>query len=252
MAWSKKPDNVVASFVRAAVLAAVLTGAVAPAGAQGIYTCVDAKGRRLTADRPIVECIDREQTELSSGGLPRRKIAPVPTVAERVAEEEKARVQEEERIRVNEDKKRERALVNRYPNRGVHDKERAEALALVDSVTGAAQRRTKELLEQRKFLERELEFYHSNPSRMPPKLRRQVDEVDLQLAAQKRFLTDQDVEKVRVNARFDEELTRLKVLWAREIAAPTPVARAASAPVAKPASAAKAAARAPASSSAVR
>ena len=243
MAWIKEPDNVVASLVRAAALAAVLAGAVAPAGAQGIYTSVDAKGRRLTADRPIVDCIDREQTELSSGGLPRRKIAPVPTAAERVAEEEKARVQEAERSRVNEEKKRERALVNRYPNRGVHDKERGEALALMDSVTGAAQRRTKELLAQRKFLERELEFYQSNPSRMPPKLRRQVDDVDVQLAAQQRFLADQDVEKVRVNARFDEELTRLKVLWVKEIAAPTTVARPASAPVAKPASAAKAAAR---------
>ena len=243
MAWSKEPDNVVASFVRAAALAALLAGAVAPVGAQGIYTCVDAKGRRLTADRPIVECLDREQTELSSGGLPRRKIAPMATAAERVAEEEKARVLEEERIRVNEEKKRERALVNRYPNRGVHDKERAEALALalVDSVTGAAQRRTKELLLQRKFLEGELEFYQSNPSRMPTKLRRQVDEVEAQLAAQQRFLADQDVEKVRVNARFDEELSRLTVLWVKESAAPTIAARAASAPVAKPASAAKAA-----------
>ena len=243
MAWIKEPDNVVASFVRAAALAALLAGAVAPVGAQGIYTCVDAKGRRLTADRPIVECLDREQTELSSGGLPRRKIAPMATAAERVAEEEKARVLEEERIRVNEEKKRERALVNRYPNRGVHGNERAEALALVDSVTGAAQRRTNELLLQRKFLEGELEFYQSNPSRMPPKLRRQVDEVDAQLAAQRRFLADQDVEKVRVNARFDEELSRLTVLWVKESAAPITAARAASAPVAKPASAAKAAAR---------
>ena len=241
MAWSKEPDNVEASFVRAAALAALLAGAVAPVGAQGIYTCVDAKGRRLTADRPIVECLDREQTELSSGGLPRRKIAPMATAAERVAEEEKARVLEEERIRVNEEKKRERALVNRYPNRGVHNNERAEALALVDSVTGAAQRRTKELLLQRKFLEGELEFYQSNPSRMPTKLRRQVDEVEAQLAAQQRFLADQDVEKVRVNARFDEELSRLTVLWVKESAAPTIAARAASAPAAKPASAAKAA-----------
>ncbi|OYX12745.1 MAG: DUF4124 domain-containing protein, partial [Acidovorax sp. 32-64-7] len=26
-----------------------------------IYTCVDRQGRRLTADRPIAECLDREQ-----------------------------------------------------------------------------------------------------------------------------------------------------------------------------------------------
>jgi hypothetical protein len=27
--------------------------------------CVDAKGRKITADRPIPDCIDREQQELS-------------------------------------------------------------------------------------------------------------------------------------------------------------------------------------------
>ena len=28
-----------------------------------IYSCIDAKGRRLTSDRPIMECLDREQTQ---------------------------------------------------------------------------------------------------------------------------------------------------------------------------------------------
>ena len=63
------------------------------------------------------------------------------------------------------------------------------------------------------------------------KLKRQVDEVDTQLAAQKRFVVDQDVEKVRVNARFDEELSRLTVLWAKQ-ALPPPVA---AAPASRPA-----------------
>ena len=40
------------------------------AHAQGssIYTCVDSKGRRLTSDRPIVECLDREQHQLGNTG----------------------------------------------------------------------------------------------------------------------------------------------------------------------------------------
>ncbi|WP_432214584.1 DUF4124 domain-containing protein, partial [Salmonella enterica] len=42
---------------------------MSPAWAQGgIYTCVDAKGRKLTADRPILDCIDREQKELNASG----------------------------------------------------------------------------------------------------------------------------------------------------------------------------------------
>ena len=218
-----------------------LAALAAPALAQGIYTCTDSKGRRLTADRPILDCIDREQTELSSGGLARRRIGPSPTAVERAAEEEKAHRLEEERIRLAEEKKREKALVTRYPNRGVHDNEREAALAMVDSVTAAAQRRTVELTKQRKFLDGEVEFYKLDPSRVPAKLKRQTDEVEAQLAAQKRFVADQDAEKVRVNARFDEELSRLKQLWARDNAtATTTVTRAGAGSVARPASAATA------------
>jgi len=222
------------STLRTLALAALLASLAgqalgATAASDSIYTCIDAKGRRLTADRPIPDCIDREQTELSPGGLPRRKIGPTLTAAERAAQEEQEKRRHEERARLEEEKRRERALVVRFPSREAHDKERVETLALVDSVTAAAQRRTHELQKQRKFLDGEVEFYQLDPSRMPPKLKRQIEEVDTQLAAQKRFVVDQDVEKVRVNARFDEELTRLKVLWAKQAVVP-PVAAAASRP----------------------
>lgn len=222
-----------------AALLATLLGQVIGAGAESIYTCTDAKGRRLTADRPIAECIDREQIELSPGGLPRRKIGPTLTAAERAAQEEQDRRQAEERSRLIEEKGRQRVLVARYPSREVHDKERVAALALVDRVTAAAQLRTKELLAQRKFLDGEVEFYQLDPSRMPPKLRRQIEEVDTQLGAQQRFLAEQDVEKVRVNARFDEELSRLKPLWAQQAVAPTTAEHAASSPADRTASATK-------------
>ena len=244
MAWSKETGNVVRSTLFARILAALLAAFALPASAQGIYTCTDAKGRRLTADRPIIDCIDREQTEIGPGGVVRRRIGPTQTAVERAAEEEKARRLEEDRVRQADEKKREKALVTRYPSRSVHDKERAEALALVDSVTAAAQKRTRELQVQRKFLDGEVEFYQINPSRMPPKLKRQIEEVDKQLDAQRRFVADQEVEKVRVNARFDEELSRLKVLWAAAQQGPAP---APAATVARAASASR-----PASSSATR
>ena len=46
-------------------LGGVCTTALAqtPPVVGGVYTCVDAKGRRLTADRPIPECTDREQRQ---------------------------------------------------------------------------------------------------------------------------------------------------------------------------------------------
>ncbi|MFN7197234.1 MAG: hypothetical protein ACK4MJ_08685 [Hylemonella sp.] len=50
---------------------------------------------------------------------------------------------------------------------------------------------------------------------MPPSLKRLIDENAQSLAVQERFIADQDAEKARVNARFDDELARLQVLWAQ-------------------------------------
>jgi hypothetical protein len=56
-------------------------------------------------------------------------------------------------------------------------------------------------------------FYKKDPGKAPLKLRRQVDELNQALAAQERFMVDQDGETKRINARFDEEFKRLTPLW---------------------------------------
>src|SRR4051794_4667289 len=109
------------SFIAAAVLAGVAPGASAPGG---IYTFVGSKGRRLTSDRPILDCIDREQTELSPSGKIVRKLGPSMTAEERAAEEEKQRKALEEKARLEDEKRRDRALLSRFPDRATHDKER--------------------------------------------------------------------------------------------------------------------------------
>ncbi len=179
----------------------------------GIYTCVDSKGRKLTSDRPIVDCIDREQKVLNPSGTVRAKVGPSLTAAEKADIEAREKRELEERIRTNEEKRRDRALLIRYPSLAVHDKERAEAVAQVGLVRQTALSRVDELLKQRKVVTDEMEFYKKDPSKAPPALRRQVEEVNSNLAVQGRFIAEQDNEIRRVNARFDEELVRLKQLW---------------------------------------
>ena len=111
--------------------------AQAPAAGQGIYTCVDKHGRRITADRPIPECLDREQRELSPSGITRRQIGPSLSDTERAALEAQQRKEAEERVRAIEEKRRERALVARYPDKATHDIERNAALLIVDDVMSA-------------------------------------------------------------------------------------------------------------------
>ena len=184
------------------------------AAAQSIYSCVDSKGRKLTSDRPIAECSDRTQRELSSQGTTKRIIGPTLTAQERSAQEAKEKAALEERTAALEEKRRDRALLARYPNKAVHDKERALALERVNEVIKASAKRTQELAEQRGAITMELEFYKKDPSKAPAALKRRIDENDASVAVQRRFLTEQDLEKKRVNLRFDEELVKLKQLWA--------------------------------------
>ncbi|MGV8805574.1 MAG: DUF4124 domain-containing protein [Polaromonas sp.] len=192
------------------VLGLTLAGVSA---AQDIYTCVDGRGRTLTADRPIAECIDRPQRELSRNGLVKRQIGPTLTVHEQAAQEEKDKLALEARAREAEEKRRDRALLQRYPVRAAHDQERSAALAQIDEVIKTANKRIGELGEQRHSLTSEMEFYAKNPSRAPAALKHRLEENDNSLRGQKKFIAEQEQEKRRVNQRFDEELARLKQLW---------------------------------------
>lgn len=193
------------------------------ASPQGIYTCIDAKGRKLNSDRPIAECSDREQKVLNPSGTVKARVGPTLTTHERAELEAKNKAEQEERNRITEEKRRDRALLIRYPNKGVHDKERAEALDKIGVVRQAATKRVEELMRRRTTVLNEMEFYKKDPSKAPPSVRRQMDEVTNGLAMQGRFIADQDAELKRVNARFDEELVRLGQLWATP-SSPVPAA----------------------------
>lgn len=60
-----------AALVRLAgsmLLPASLAAVSLSAQAANIYTCINAKGQRITSDRPIVECIDRTQELRNTDG----------------------------------------------------------------------------------------------------------------------------------------------------------------------------------------
>jgi len=190
-----------------------------PATAQ-IYTCVDAQGRKLTSDRPIRQCLDREQRILNPSGTVKGTLGPVLSVQERSAQEARVKADNEERVRQDEEKRRNRALLVRYPTPEAHQKERAEALAHVARVKQSAALRVNQLQQDKAKLTEEMAFYQKDLTKAPPKLRRQIDEVDQGLATQDRFMMEQDSESQRINSRFDEEYQRLLVLWRKDGATP--------------------------------
>ncbi|MFT3778411.1 MAG: DUF4124 domain-containing protein [Ottowia sp.] len=203
------------------VAAALALGAAGtPAGAQAsktaassIYTCVDAQGRRLTSDRPILACLDREQRELSNTGILRRVIPPGMTATEREAREAREREAYVERQRARDTIRRDQALITRYPDKAAHDAGRKEALAQTQAVVDTAERRIAELAAERRTLDDEMEFYRKDPSRAPAKLRRAIESNAQEVEEQRRAIAGQQDERNRIHARFDDEAQRLQPLW---------------------------------------
>lgn len=185
-----------------------------PAPGGSIFTCVDAQGRKLTSDRPIAACMDREQRELSPSGTLRRVIPPTLTASEREALAAKAAAEAAEKARVQEEQRRDRALVTRYPTEEAHTRAREGALEQVHAVLVIIERRMEELGRQRKEVDAEMEFYQRDPTKAPAWLQRRSLEINQQQAEQDKRLIEQEAEKRRINERFDEELAKLRTLWA--------------------------------------
>lgn len=195
------------------VMALLLPAALAQ-GVQGIYVCTNAQGKRITSDRPIAECADREQRELNQSGSLKRTLAPPLTAAERAQLEEAAKLRAEERAKELEERKRNRSLLVRYPNKAAHDRELEQALEQVERVGAEAQKRLAELTKQSTALTMEADFYKSSKTAMAPLLVKKIEQNTADLKIQRDFLVAQEEEKKRIHARFDDDRRRLAPLWA--------------------------------------
>jgi hypothetical protein len=193
------------------VLAMPLLSA-AQSSVAGIYSCVDAQGRRLTSDRPIPDCINREQRVLNKDGSVQRVLPPTLTAEERAERDAAQRRADLARAAQADAVRRDRNLMVRYPNEAVHQKAREAALDTVRLAMKATELRVKELTAERKPLLDEAEFYKGR--QMPARLKQQFDANDAGVAAQVQSAAAQELELARINRLYDAELDRLRRLWA--------------------------------------
>jgi len=193
------------------LLASALAVCLVPVQAK-IYTCVDPSGKHLTSDRPIPECLDREQRELNKDGSQRRTVPPRMTPAERAAWEDQQRKLAQAEQSYKDAVRRDRNLMTRYPNQAAHDKARQSALDDIERAVASSEKRIAELQKERKPLLDDAEFYKGK--RLPAALRVKLDGNEASQQAQKDIIETQKAEKVRINGLYDIELARLKKLWA--------------------------------------
>jgi hypothetical protein len=205
---------------RAALLASlaqlVAAGALAAdAPKVTIYQC-DLNGKKVTSDRPIPECNNKEQRQLNTDGSLNRIIAPTLTDDERAEKERLEREAEVARVAKNDAIRRDRNLMQRFPNEAEHRKARAKALDDIRASAKNSEARIALLVAEKKKLDDEKLFYindHVNKN-LPSQLKQKLDANDAALDAQKSLAQNQDAEVVRINRLFDAELARLRKLWA--------------------------------------
>ena len=209
------------------VILCTLLGASAGASA-AIYSCVDGNGRRLTSDRPIKECLAREQRLLNADGSVKQVVPPTMTVDELAEAEAKKRQAEIERAARQDAVRRDRNLLARFPNEAAHTKAREAALDDVRKGVKFSEERLAELQKERKPLSDESEFYRGK--KLPLKLRQQLDANEAAAAAQRSLVQNQKEEIKRIDALYDAELDRLKKLWSGVPAGSLPVLQQGTAP----------------------
>jgi hypothetical protein len=176
-----------------------------------IYTCTDERGRRLTSDRPIVDCIAKEQRVLNHDGSQRTVLPPTLTAEERALYEARERDAAQARAAQADAVRRDRNLVARYPDEATHRKAREGALDTVRLAIKATELRLRDLSGERKPLIDEAEFYQGRV--MPPKLKAMLDANDAAVEAQRSAVANQQAELARINSLYDAELDRLRKLW---------------------------------------
>ena len=177
----------------------------------GIYSCVDDRGRRLTSDRPIPECLAKEQRMLNADGSLKAMHPPSLTPEERAAQEARERSAAQARAARDEAVRRDRQLLLRFRTEPQHTRARESALEAVRVAQRGTQARLADLSRQRQALNSEAEFYKGQA--LPAKLRAQYDALDAAQAAQRDATSDQQSEIERISKHYDTELQRLRLLW---------------------------------------
>lgn len=180
--------------------------------APGIYTCIDGRGKRLTSDRPIPECLDREQRVLNKDGSQRKVLSPRQTPQERAAADEARRQRDQMELARKDAVRRDRNLLFRYPDEAAHRKARQAALDDIGKAIASSEKRIADLTSERKPLLADAEFYKGKP--LPFRLKSSLTANETSQSAQREIIENQRAEMVRIQAMYDVELARLKKLWA--------------------------------------
>ena len=182
-----------------------------PVSPPSIYRCRDSQDKPYLVQTLTPECVDRGYDEINRDGSLRRHVPRRQTAGE-IEHDEKVNADAEAACRQRKiDERADRNLVKRFPDRAHHDGRRQEAINDTAKAVRVSQARLDLLLQEKKRLDDEREFYPKG--NLPPLLKLAIDRNDSAREAQTKIITQQRDELQRINKTFDDELAHLQKLW---------------------------------------
>ena len=178
-------------LLAALVIALPQAGRAGDAPARPIIQC-ELNGKKVTSDRPIPECVNKEQRELNPDGSLKRILPPTPTADEVAAKEEKDREAKLEYAARSDAVRRDRNLMQRFPDEAAHRKAREKALDELRIAGKIYADRIAVLTSDRKKLDDEKQFYVNERVNkpLPSQLKQKIDDLTAQVqAAARKYLT---------------------------------------------------------------
>jgi hypothetical protein len=191
---------------------ALLSPALAQQSPQHLYKCKDASGRVYYTQVPPRECLGRDTLELNKSGMVVKEIGRAPTAAESKALEAERKKKAEEAEKEKEERRKDIALLNTYASEKDIEDQRARALKEAQEQITATEKSIVGAQKRQQELEGEKEFYTKKP--MPPKLRQEMSNLDIQIKNQNALLEAKKAEISKINAKYDDDKRRYVELTA--------------------------------------
>jgi hypothetical protein len=174
------------------------------------FQCVDASANAATSDHRISGCRGPQTARTPTGRI--ISLSATLSLVEQEAVDENNRKRAEAVAAHKAAVRLDSNLLAKYPNEAAHRSARESALDIVRKSMERSEQRLSTLSIERKPLANEAEFYVGRD--LPFKLKLALDSNDASIGAQKSLLQNKRLEMADMNARFDNELDRLRKLWA--------------------------------------
>ncbi len=199
------------SFLLALILGAIAVAAQAQVKAQ-VYTCTTATGRKITADRPIPECMDREQRELQTSTGRVNIVKPKQTEAERWAEREAQKQAERDREAALQQQRRDQQLLARYPDEAALEEKRSYMLDEIKKRWAPTLEEQAEIDARRKEISAAAELRRKTGKAADFSTAKEAVQLERRTLQLRPMMEKAHADLDRVNQEMDADLARLRYL----------------------------------------